>query len=84
MLSKIDLSQLPQCERSLIPHIRRVNYGVARWKLAEIPHPAILHPTYHGWVKVEEFLKLVWSDGDILTASLANILDSASDSSDIE
>ena len=30
--SKIDLSELPPCRRSLIPHIQRVNYRAAQWK----------------------------------------------------
>ena len=46
--SKVDLSRLPPCKQSLIPHIRRANYRVAQWKLAHIPIPEIPPPIEHG------------------------------------
>jgi hypothetical protein len=43
--STVDLSMLPTCKKSLIPHIKCANYRVAQWKRAHIPISQIPSPT---------------------------------------
>ncbi|KAG1678830.1 Down syndrome cell adhesion molecule-like protein Dscam2 [Nymphon striatum] len=47
--SKVDLSKLPPCRRSLLPHMKRVNYHVAQWKRCDVRKPQYPDPTTHGW-----------------------------------
>ena len=72
--SKVDLSKLPPCRRSLVPHIRRVNYRAGQWKLSHVHKPEIPTPTDHGWVILEGTLEPVWSEGPVLPARLVDIL----------
>ena len=88
-VKKVDMSKLPPCRRSLLPHIRRVNYRVAQWKRSHLLAPAIPTPSEkHGWCQREQFLEPQWSDGPILPESLLHVLhkttveDSDSDNSD--
>ena len=61
--SKIDLSKLPPCRRSLISHIQRVNYRAAQWKRSHILQIELPPPTDHGWTMTDDILEPLWSDG---------------------
>jgi hypothetical protein len=71
--SKVDLARLPPCKRSLIPHIRRVNFRVAQWKNSHITMPDIPPPGEHGWARAGEFIEPVWSEGPVLPSCLEDI-----------
>ena len=80
-VKKVDMSQLPPCRISLLPHIRRVNHRVAQWKRSnllcpEIPPP----PRENGWLQGEQFLEPMWSDGPILPSSLVDVVETVEDS----
>ena len=72
--SKVDLSKLPPCKQSLVPHIKRANYRAAQWKKADIPIQEIPPPTEHGWTKCEDYIEPVWSEGPVLPSCLEDIL----------
>ena len=80
--SKVDLSRLPPCRDSLVPHIGRVNYRLANYKRA---HQAIFwrprpYDPGHGWEKTEEgILEPVWSCGPVLPPSLVDLLEKAAE-----
>ena len=74
--SKVELSKLPQCCRSLLPHINRVNYRVAQWKRSDVKMLQVPVPTDHGWALNEDILKPVWSQGAVLPSKVADCLDS--------
>ena len=61
--SKIDLSKLPPCRRSLISHIQWVNYRAAQWKRSHIHQIELPPPTDHGWTMTDDILEPLWSDG---------------------
>ena len=85
--SKVDLSKLSPCYNALVPHIKRVNYRVAQWKLAEQHMPDIPSPLEHGWFHSEDFLEPHWCEGAILPTQLIDILETgevAEDESDVE
>ena len=68
--------------QSLIPHMKRVNYRAAQWKLSLTTNLKMPEADDHGWIKVGKYLEPLWSEGDILPPALADILESsvASDS----
>ena len=73
--SKVDLSRLPPCRRSLYPHIKRVNL-VNQWKRSHIPIYEMPLVTDHWWVWSEEgHLEPLWSDGPVLLLNLVDLLD---------
>ena len=72
--SKVDLARLPPCRRSLIPHIRRVNFRAAQWKNSHVTMLDIPPAIEHGWAQSGEFLEPVWSEGPVLPSSLEDIL----------
>lgn len=87
--SKVDLSKLPPCRRSLLPHIKRVNYRVAQWKRSDVRTSQCPDPSAHGWeLNTLGVLDPVWSEGPILPTALVDILavvdDQESDESDEE
>ena len=70
-VKKVDLARLPPCQRSLSPHIRRVNYRLAQWKRAHLPLDHVPVPDEsHGWTTVDGILEPLWSDGPVLPPSL--------------
>ena len=75
--SRVDLSRLPSCKNSLIPHIYRVNHRIAHYKRAsnaifESPKPFNL---CQGWEKSEDNnLKPIWSCGPILPSALIDVI----------
>lgn len=74
--SKVDLSRLPPCYNSLVPHILRVNYRLAQWKRSHENMPEIPNPKDHGWsVTAEGRVEPLWSDGPILPDRLIDLLD---------
>ena len=77
---KIDLSKLPPCRRSLLPHIKRVNYRVAQWKRSHIKTLEVPAPKDHGWALNEDILEPVWSEGPVMPSKVVYIL--ASDMGD--
>ena len=75
--SRVDLVRLPPCLDSLVPHIQRVNYRVACYKLAAV-HVSVHPKPYEGqgWVKTDEgFMEPVWSRTAVLPDSLVDLLD---------
>ena len=73
--SKIELSHLPPCRDSLIPHVDMVNYRVGEWKHAPVPMYELPKPEDdHGWKRMDGFLELVWSRCPILPPSLVDLL----------
>ena len=72
--SKVDLSRLPPCKQSLLPHIKRANYRAAQWKRSDVPIQEIPPPTEHGWTRCGDFIEPVWSEGPVLPSRLADIL----------
>ena len=75
-VKKVDMSQLPPCRRSLLPHIRRVNHRVVQWKRSHLLSPDIPPPsTENGWLQGEQFLEPMWSDGPILPSSLVDVVE---------
>ena len=73
--SKIDLSRLPPCRRSLLPHITRVNYRGAQWKHSDVNIVDLPTPTEHGWQINQGILEPVWSEGPVLPLRLVDLLD---------
>lgn len=75
--SKVDLSRLPPCRDSLVPHIGRVNHRLACYKRADQPiceNPKPYDP-HQGWEKTDQgILEPVWSCGPILPPSLVDLL----------
>ena len=75
--SKIDLSKLPPCLNSLIPHINRVNHRVACYKRAnspifEKPKP---HEANQGWsINDSGILEPLWTIGPCLPQSLIDLM----------
>ena len=75
--NNVDMGSLPPCGKSLLQHIRRVNYQVGIWKRAYIAEPEIPNPADgHGWVMVDGRLEPMWCEGDILPRQLTSILES--------
>ena len=72
---KINLSMLPPCRRSLLPHIKRVNYRVAQWKHSYVNIVDLPTPTEHGWQINQGILESVWSEGPILPLRRVDLLD---------
>ena len=76
--SKIDLSKLPPCLNSLIPHINRVNHRVAGYKRANVPIFEKPKPNDadQGWT-INEYgiLEPVWTIGPCLPQSLIDLMD---------
>ena len=76
--SKVDLSRLPPCRDSLVPHIYRVNHRLAHYKRAYkatffSPKP---YDPEQGWKKTEEgILEPVWSYGPIIPPSLIDLVE---------
>ena len=77
--SKVDLSRMPPCRRSLIPHIKRANYRVGQWKHSHESFPEIPPPAGYGWTHSDGFLEPEWSDGPILPSQLDDLLDAATE-----
>ena len=75
--SEVDLSRLPHCRDSLVPHIGRVNYRLANYKRAHksifwCPNP---YDPGQGWEKTEEgILEPVWVGWTVLPPSLVDLL----------
>ena len=73
--SKVDLSWLPPCKQSLIPHIKWANYRVAQWTMANIAMPEVPPPIEHGWIRHPgELIEPVWTEGPVLPTCLEDIL----------
>lgn len=76
--SKVDLSRIPPCQDSLIPHLQRVNYRVAGYRRAGEPFWDAPEPSTQdqGWENGQNgLLEPVWSKGPILPPSLADLLE---------
>ena len=74
---KVDLSRLPPCQDSLVPHTTRVNYRTACYKRAntpifEKPKP---HDQDQGWVIDDDgIIESKWSNGPVLPQSLIDLM----------
>ena len=85
--SRVDLSRLPPCRDSLVPHIGRVNYRLANYKRAHKsifwrPNP---YDPGQGWEKTEEgILEPVWSSGLVLPPSLVDLLQKTVEEAEVE
>ncbi len=93
--TNIDLSKLPPCKMSLVPHCRRVNYRAAQFKCAHLNYPETPHPNGHGWIPINEtpsideyvasnepVLEPVWSEGPILPDRLIDLVTEDTSGSD--
>ena len=74
--SRLELSRLPPCRDALWPHVKRVNYRIALYKRAgmaivEKPKPY----EEQGWVRIDDRLEPLWTEGLILPPSLVDLLD---------
>ena len=74
--SKVDLSRLPPCKNSLVPHIQRVNHRVCLYKQAHIAHIEAPNPydEGQGWVRTGDKMEPLWSFGPIMPLSLIDLL----------
>ena len=75
--TNIDLSKIPPCKMSFIPHCRKVNYRVAQFKCAYLNYPQTPHAKGHGWIPTnenEQVLEPVWSEGPILPDKLIDLI----------
>lgn len=76
--SKVDLSRIPPCTNSLIPHIQHVNHRLCCYKKAHVlifskPKP---DDNNQGWEKNDNgFLEPIWSNGNIPPPSLIDLLE---------
>ena len=80
--SKVDLSHLPPCQDSLLPHIYRVNHRVATYKRANVPILEKPKPNdeNQGWsINENGILEPVWTTESIMPQSLINLLDATND-----
>ena len=80
--SKVDLSRIPPCKDSLIPHIQRVNHRVAGNKRAHqnIVESPLPYDDGQGWEKTDrEELQPIWTQGTILPMSLVDLLEDGQD-----
>ena len=50
------MGNLPPCRKSLVQHIKRVNYQVGIWKRLIVPKPQVPTPDGHGWTKANGIL----------------------------
>ena len=74
--SKVDLSRLPPCKQSLIPHIKRANYRAAQWKRSDVPIQEIPPPIEPGWTRCGDSLSQCGMVrlGPVLPSRLEDIL----------
>jgi len=81
----INLSSLPPPRVCLIGHIKRTNYQVGIWKRSLEQNPSIPAAVDdNGWVMVGESIEPKWCEGEILPASLADILETVGEKSDYD
>ena len=72
----VDMSSLPPCKRSLVKHVRRVNYQVGVWQQAHLPEPNIPNPIPdHGWEMKDDRIQPLWFEGEVMPTSLVDILE---------
>ena len=72
----IDMATLPPCKKTLVEHIRRVNYQVAIWKNAHIAQPNIPDPCdNNGWTKKTGVLEPLWfKENEVVPESMVDML----------
>ena len=72
-MNNVDFAAFPPSKACLEQHIRRVNYQVRIWKLANVPISDVPNPWEgHGWQETGEPL---WcSPGWILPSSMADMI----------
>ena len=72
----VDMSSLPPCKRSLVQHVRRVNYQVGVWRRAHLPESNIANPIPdHGWEMKDDQIQPLWFEGEIMPINLVDILE---------
>ncbi|XP_074605770.1 uncharacterized protein LOC141858830 [Acropora palmata] len=75
--TKVDLSRLPPCRDSLVPHIQIVNHRLACQAIFWRPKP---HEPGQGWQKNESgSLEPIWSSSPILPPSLVDLIEPSSE-----
>ena len=82
--SKVDLSRLPPCHSSLVPHMKRVNYRLHLWKSAHRNIVELQSATHHGWRQGHIYLEPVWTEGQVLPATLVDLLATETSIDDVE
>ena len=70
----VDLRALPPCRSSLKQHVKRTNYQVAIWKLADENYPENPYCSLHGWKKEGESVEPVWTDEEVLPKKLIDLI----------
>lgn len=76
--SKVDLTRLPPCKDSLLPHVQRVNHRLSCYKKAHIPifEQPKPYENNQGWVLGEtNIIEPLWTKGSILPQSVVDLLD---------
>ena len=75
-VQKVDLSRLPPCRRSLIPHVLRSNLRCYEFKHSHLPDPQLPAPgAKYGWTTDDDGnLEPLWSDGTVLPESLHELV----------
>ena len=79
--SKVNLTRLPPCTTSLLPNAQRVNYRLCCYKKAHIsiferPKP---YDNEQGWVRENNMIEPLWTNGIILPQSVVDLLGSSRD-----
>ena len=75
-IKNVDMSSLPPCKRSLVQHVRRVNYQVGVWRRAHLPKPNIPSPIPdHGWEMKDDQIQPLCFEGEVMPTSIADILE---------
>ena len=84
--SKLDFSKLPPCRDNLIPHCYWVNHRLAVYKRAN--QPSFTRPKPYsdkqGWLMDGESIEPLWSCGEILPASLIDLVEATTKQIDEE
>ena len=76
----VDMSSLPPCKRSLVQHVRRVNYKVGVWRQAHLPKSDIPNPIPdHGWEMKDDQTDILEQDLSEENEDLSDTDDSTSE-----
>ena len=79
--SKVDITRLPSCKTSLLPHVQRVNYRLCCNKKVHIPIFERPKPydDEQGWVRENNIIEPLWTKGISLPQSVVDFFDSRRD-----
>ena len=84
--SKVDLSRLPPCRDSLLPHVQRVNHRLTCYKKANVPifQKPKPYEDDQGWIRGERTgIEPLWTKGSVLPQSIIDLLDTEGNDEDV-